>query len=427
MMAINFLQTLFYFSLSPLLTSYSILYGSISNAKWSNWKGWSLLLFFFFYGAIYFVPESSNNDEVRFQEIYFEISQNISSFSELFYYVLDSKAPLELLVPIVAFISNNETIYFILLSLIYGIIFVKIISIFRVTSKISVDNNKELATGYWVILIYITNLYPFWNCINGFRFASASMLFFIAIVSDISNAKRWAVLFLTLIFHNSALLMILIYFLVSYLDIKYRNLNFLFYIYLVTLVYSFLDLKLISNYLPNLIDLIGDEDNASVKSFKGYADSDYLFEKNSEFNNLNWNVKLSSFLSKISTFLIAFITFVGLKSNNLSKKVNFQFFYISMLFLSVSNVLADEIGSIERFNGPALLLLVYSLFSVDSQSYPILRKILIVVLFLLFLLNFRNSFDLTDVRLFQPVIFAAFNDVSLRLVEVWEAYGGINN
>jgi hypothetical protein len=188
-----------------------------------------------------------------------------------------------------------------------------------------------------------------------------------------------------------------------------------------------LDLKLISNYLPNLIDLIGDEDNASVKSFKGYADSDYLFEKNSEFNNLNWNVKLSSFLSKISTFLIAFITFVGLKSNNLSKKVNFQFFYISMLFLSVSNVLADEIGSIERFNGPALLLLVYSLFSVDSQSYPILRKILIVVLFLLFLLNFRNSFDLTDVRLFQPVIFAAFNDVSLRLVEVWEAYGGINN
>ena len=215
MMAINFLQTLFYFSLSPLLTSYSILYGSISNAKWSNWKGWSLLLFFFFYGAIYFVPESSNNDEVRFQEIYFEISQNISSFSELFYYVLDSKAPLELLVPIVAFISNNETIYFILLSLIYGIIFVKIISIFRVTSKISVDNNKELATGYWVILIYITNLYPFWNCINGFRFASASMLFFIAIVSDISNAKRWAVLFLTLIFHNSALLMILIYFLVS--------------------------------------------------------------------------------------------------------------------------------------------------------------------------------------------------------------------
>jgi hypothetical protein len=378
------------------------------------------------------VPEASNGDEVRFQELYYEINQNINSISDLVNHVLTSKAPLEFLVPFLAYLAWNMKIYFLLLSVIYGVIFINVIRIFR-TKLESFSSNADLnksAYGYWFYLIYISNFYPFWNSINGFRFASVSMLFFILVVTNMKNSIRWLMMISLLIFHNSAAILIIFYGGITIFQLDKLNKNIFFGLYFLSLLYLILDLKVLSSYLPDLVGIFGNEENNTVKALQGYTDSDFLSEKSAEIQSLNWNVRLNNFLSSTMRFLMVLFFYLGFRGKDLPKLsiFNTRLFYLSICLFSFTNFLSGEVGSIERFYGPAFMIMSFLFFSYsDNQRLVLLKFFIFLIVFIQFVLQFRVGFDLIGINLFQPLVFGAFNDVSMRLVEIWEAYGGFNN
>ena len=386
----------------------------------------NILLFLFFFGFNYFVLSSTNSDDYRFQQAYYYFQNSIHSLNELYSYVINSKAPTEFFFPLITYFVCKSfaslQVFFIALSVFFGYFYSYNAKFFIIYSE---NNNYKLLK--WVFLFFLL-IFPFWDSINGFRFAAGSHMFFYFLTKNFdfleNKFKKFSLNYLTFfipIFIHSSLSLAIFCFFVVILFPKYK-----FYFYLFLLSWSMNFFKIVDKL--NLNDFVskynfGPEEQK--KSLDGYVQKDTIESNKVFYSSLNWNIKLQDNLKNIIILIVVISLYKKINLN--FKIITLEYFNLALILISIGLFLGIEVSSFARYINTGLLFLflcfsrLNTLFEHRWMNFMFKSGILIYLILL-----FRWSFDLIPLNSLLPS-FSIFNQDKLKLVEWWEKYGGIND
>lgn len=386
----------------------------------------SMFLFMLIFGLNYFVLESTNSDDKRFMEIFLNFKATIHSFNDLFEYVKNSKAPLEIIFPTITFLLAHYTgsllLFFIVLSVFFGFFYSKNLLFFL---KFSNQHNLSFLKYLMILFLFI---FPFWDAINGFRFAAGSHMLFYFVTQnydfEYSKMKKFNYKYLfmfTSVFMHSSLLLVVFLYLFSILFSYHRILFYLFFLVWFLNTFELVNQLNLEKYVSNFS--LGPEEQK--KSLDGYLSKSTIENERIFANSLNWNIKVQKKLFNSIILISVFLIYSRFKIDSLFFEKSLLNF--SLILLIIGFFLEIEVSSFGRYikTGSLFLFLLVSRlenFSVKSLNRFIVKTV--VTVYLIFF--FRLSFDLIPINSILPS-YAILNPDKMKIVEWWEKYGGIND
>ncbi len=388
--------------------------------------GRNLFLFIGFFGLNYFVLVSGNSDDKRFQEVFLLFRSRIHEISQLYDYIYNSKAPLEIVFPILTFFASkftgSLTIFFLTLALVFAFFYER-----NLRFLLKFTTIKDIRVLRYILFLFLF-VFPFWDSINGFRFATGSHMFFYFVMKIYNfelnkfNPINYKYIFLIFpAFVHSSLLLVFFLFLFAFI---LTNNRLMFYVFILSWSLNNFGLvtKLnLSQYISEFS--IGPEEQK--KSLDGYLSEGTIENDRVFYNDSNWNIKVQKNLLNWIVFLFVIIVYLKLIKSNEIKE--YHIFNFTLLLLSFGFFLEIENSSFGRYvkTGQLFLFLLSSrltVFSHNKFSSFLIRFLITIYLILLV----RLSFDIIPFNSFLPG-FSILNPDKLKLVEWWEKYGGIND
>lgn len=396
------------FFISPFLALLSAIFSYRSG--WAQNIAWGFVVFYGFTMSI------SNTwlDANRYRDKFLVMAQGQESLSEFIPQLYSTESGYtDVVQPFTSFLvskfTSNYRIFFAVLGFIFGYFYSR--NIWFLLKK----QEHRLKLGNAILLITFACIIGFWN-LNGFRFWTAAHVFFFGSFSYFSTGKIKGVfiaIFSALI-HFSFLFPIAI--LILYWVFGNR-LQFYFWLFLISLFISELDLNMVNQYLT---DFLPDVFNKKVNS---YTDVDYAISREKQLEVTSWHVAYYGNVLKWT--LVSFIFLIWFKSIKSIRGSNFllSIFSFSLLIAACSNV-AGLIPSGNRFVVLSNLFLcaaVFLFFQYTPRKQLVHKIMPLAVPALIFycLVAIRTGLDTLGVMtiLGNPIL-ALFGNIDTALVEL---------
>jgi hypothetical protein len=398
----NSLYILLVFLLSPLLAVYI----SIKNYK-EAWAKNTICLFSAYYGYT-FVIGNTGSDINRYKSI-FEKHCNIHTSILDFLDSLLKEDNLDIIQPMLSYITSIFTVNFSVFVMIIGLIFGFFLSR-NIWNVLSLSKEKPMWYGVLFIVVFAF-IFAVWD-INVMRFSLAAQIFFYGIYNHLVNKKKWGLLFIFIspFMHFSFSIAIGIYLIYKLIG-NFTKLYFVFF--LVSFTISELSMDVFKNQVSFL-------PQNYIEKTEDYANEDYKERKNQMTENKNFRGKFYQPSLKWSVAIL--LSFIYLNRKKIKGNICLEnLFAFTLLFIAVFNVLS-VIPSMNRFQFMGYLFafaLFYSYFNGVLNKNE--KKIIIICTpFILFYFFIKLRIGLEFTGLFTILggpISGLFNDGDIALIE----------
>jgi hypothetical protein len=286
---------------------------------------------------------------------------------------------------IVSKITFSHSLLFGIFALIFGFFYIKSIS--NLYALYSLNKNY---LSLVLLLIFVFNLNPIFN-INGFRFWTATWIFFYGVYEYFSkkDQKYFVFIFLSILFHFSFIIPVLIFFIYFSFGNHYK-------LYFYLLISSFFFSELVVNILPDYSYLFGEGIAMKVSR---YSNEDYIEKSGELTQNAIEEFKWYLFLpGKLMYYYLLFIFFFILREFKTEIKfIKVDFLSFTLLFISFSNFVSF-VPTMARFKTLSLLFIISYLINVLSiLNFKFRFKIFLlgIIPFILgFIVSIRLGLDL---------------------------------
>ena len=389
----NSIKEFFLLVVSFFLLPFSSLVMSLLLYK-KKWSRHLFVLFCFYFGYTFIIPVTGG-DSAFYNSVlvdYFNSQISFKNFIEGLFTIETQQT--DLYQPFVTWIVSRFTddyhVLFAVFGLVFGIFYSKILwFIFdRISYKIS---------GFAIILFLMLLLInPIWN-INGVRMWTALEVYVYGVLLFFFKNKKKGIFYmiLSVVFHISFFIPLV--FFVLYLILPKNKGNFLFYLYVGSILLSNLPLNFlngIAGYFPDIIRF----------KLESYTDANFASNAKEDFESSSFFIRFAVFSLNFSMILIVFfIRFYFIK------KVRVDFttlnFYHFIIFSLIWTNIFSMVPSGGRFLSFSYIILIFfvliNLIEIRSNNQFFYLKNLVIPLFgAFFVYNFRNFLDYQCFSLF---------------------------
>lgn len=323
------------FVLSPIVS----LVIALKNyrAPWVKNLVWAFIIF---YGANFFIY-----DDLMDANRYAEKLKNLhnteitaDNFLGLFFSDEESSY-LDFAAPVITFViarfTDNYSVLFCVYALVFGFFYSR--NLWFLLERLE-ENIKPAAL---ILFIMICLVVPFWS-INGFRFWTATQVFLYGMLPYLFLERKSKYLMLAgaaIFFHFSYFLPMLI---VGFSYAYTKNLTVLFYAFLCSFLFSFVQLQGLQDFL------MGHAPDFLHKKLTTYVNQDYADNLQEAESSSKWFVLLKGQVIKCFTFFIICFSFILHRNFIMSKPVLFNSFCM-ILYLLIGFNMLSAIPSSGRF------------------------------------------------------------------------------
>ncbi len=367
----------------------------------SPWAKNIIWLFCGFFGFTFVIP-GEGPDAHRYREKFLAISEAKLSASDYFQRVQNGEFGRgDYLEPTISYLLGLITTDYRVLFAAYGVIFGFFFS--RNIWFLMDHVHDRLRNHALPILIMFILLVPIWQ-INGFRFWTATHIFFFAAIQLVymSNTKSgYLFLILSILTHISFILPAILLLVFHRMP---KNANFFMLLILLSTLFLRIDLEWLLNRLP--LDLVAQY----FPSFTTYLEEEYAQKRAKAAEATRWFVRFQTLALIVFTILSAILV-VGIQRQRIASKASLNLLYLGLLIFSVTTIL-NVIPSMGRFYTLSFLLTFGSLF-VMAQEHQWSRQLQWAALttygfiMLPVLIQLRNAIDFTGLAtLFCPPLLA---------------------
>ncbi len=376
---------LFAFILFIVWPFYSVI-NAIRNFR-SSWSKNIVWVFIIFYGYT-FVVSSSELDANRYRDKFIQVAKTqitAQNFTAVFF---DKNSQnLDIIEPLIIFslsrLTNNWHLLFVSFGLIFGYFYSRNIwyLVERMGDRVSATN---------MLLIFVFSLIVGFWLINGFRFWTATHMFFFGAIPFLveKKTKNLWVAVLAIFMHFSFLIPVAIF--IFYVLLGNR-VSIYFYFFVATFFISSLNLSAINEIV---IAYIPDVFHSRVNS---YVNQDYYDGIKELDSKLNWYVILYGNLFKWVFNILLIIIYVSKKEYFKSNRSLFSLFNFCLLLFGCSN-LFGLVPSGGRFENLAELFtisffLFYLRFFFDDHLIKKAFQFAMPIFIFFCVINIRIAFD----------------------------------
>jgi hypothetical protein len=389
----NSIKEFFLLVVSFFLLPFSSLVMSLLLYK-KKWSRHLFVLFCFYFGYTFIIPVTGG-DSAFYNSVlldYFNSQISFKSFVDGLFTIETQQT--DLYQPFVTWIVSRFTddyhVLFAVFGLVFGIFYSKILwFIFdRISYKIS---------GFAIILfLMLLLLNPIWN-INGVRMWTALEVYVYGVLLFFFKNKKRGILYmlLSVVFHISFFIPLV--FFALYLSLPKGKGNFLFYLYVGSILLSNLPLNFlngIAEYFPDIIRF----------KLESYTNADYAVNVKEDFESSSFFIRLAIFSLNFSMILIVFFMrfyFIKKVKVDLITLNFFNFIIFSLIWTNIFSI----VPSGGRFLSFSYILIMFfmlmNLTKMQSNNQFAYLKMLIIPLFgAFFVYNFRNFLEYQGFSLF---------------------------
>lgn len=341
-------------------------------------------LFTIFLGATFYFNEA--DDSARYvMDLESSFGLNFSEFVEQKLFE-SGKFRIDFLQPLINYLVSRFTSDGHVLYMVYGAIFGFFYS--RNIAYLLERFETKIKPESLAFLVIFVCYMPF-HTMNGFRFNTSVHIFMYGLIQYILYPKKLRGVFFitsTIFLHDTFIISIFFFFLFVLFNRFNNVIHVVFYVYILSFVFSNLDTQFVKDFIENYEIVRKDRAN--------YLNEEYGELVNKETQGINFYVKykfLISNLLMISTFTWLYFTRLKLISNN---KEIFSFFIFAML-LSIFTNLTDKIPSMMRFYSIVYMCFAAMLY-LFFNSYRFVRQpewYKITTLFVAYLLSIVSIWD----------------------------------
>ena len=362
----------------------------------------NILISSYFFILIYGFTFISNNDgfdSVAYLDIMYQISDNINRFgvvesfsnsvliyNDFFVYTL---------IYIVAYIYPNPHFLFLVLSALFGLVYISFVNlILKYDFKFSWTNIIVFISILMVVFIHEINIIRFW--------LSSILIVYISIILAQNNKlkpRHYFLLVLTPIIHWSSLLYIgavIFYLLLK----KYNNIFFISFVFTLLIRLFFKDYFL--NEISQFFSVYDTKAEIYYKStVNGYASDKFV------------NVITSRFLYIFNIINAIVILFYYKFKNDLFYS-NRNLYSLMLVFLSLGNMTL-LISSGDRFIRVSIILFLSFLLISNKRNVQLIKRMLLVVLIPFILIQLRAFSFTFSLELLLTPLFMFFNNTEISI------------
>lgn len=296
-----------------------------------------LILSFFF--GISFVVSTHGGDSERYAAALDKYHKNGFTLYQVIETFYDEEgAQLDIYQQTVTWLVSNFTgnpkPLFAIFAIVFGFFWFK--SLIIVRENVIVPMKGLIA----ITFLFLVLLNPIWN-INGVRMWTAIGSFFYGfLLIHVENKKKgWFFILLSIFIHFSLILSVALYFLVRLIPAK--NINVLFFLYLISFFLGELDL----GFVRGIFELVPN----FFQSKRGYVSDEYIEVISENQDKFNLFVVLARSTLKYIILTICSLIFYYIKIKKIKHNdLTFKFFVLALPFLVFSN-LASSVPSGIRF------------------------------------------------------------------------------
>jgi hypothetical protein len=389
---------------------------AIRNYK-SEWAKNIVWLFVIFHGYTLTVHSETAEGSIDANRYKLQLSEmagqemSFNNFTALLY--SDDTEYLDIFQPILIFLisrfTTNHHILFAIFGLIFGFFYSRNLwyLIGRAGPQIKSVNIPIILTFAFIV--------GFWE-INGFRFWTATLVFFYGVFPFLFEGKKKYLLFsvLSIFIHFSYLFPVLIF--LIYLALGKRT-NFFFVLFFASMFLKELNLSVIGDYLSNNLPEI------FLPRVKGYTNEEYAKEIADTYLTANWYAVIYKDILK--WVIVGFMTVIFFKGRKyINRNKNFESIFSFTLFLYAISNTFSLIPSGGRFLYLANLfafafILLYVQFAPGVATIKRLITLSVPALILYCLVSVRIAFDTMGFfSVFGNPFLTFFIDVDITLIEV---------
>jgi EpsG family len=310
---------------------------------------------------------------------------------------------------LVSRVTGNHHILFAIFGLIFGFFYSR--NIWYLIDKAG----RGMKSVNIPIILTFAFIVGFWE-INGFRFWTATLVFFYGVLPYLFEGKKKYLIFsfLSIFIHFSYLFPIVI--LLIYL-VAGRRANIYFALFIASMFIKELNLSTIGDYLSNNLPEI------FLPRVKGYTSEDYANEIADTYLTANWYAVI--YRDILKWVIVAFMTVVFFKGKKfIDNNKNFDsVFSFTLLLYAIANIFS-LVPSGGRFLYLANLcafafILLYVQFAPDLKIIKKLITLSVPALILYCIVSVRIAFDTMGFfSIFGNPLLTFFIDVDITLIEV---------
>lgn len=395
------------FLLSPFIS----LYIALKNYR-ANYAKNIIWLFTAFFGYTFIIDVNSDFDILRykqdFENYYVFGGSYYNFFAEIF---SGDTANADILVPFIGFtvfnITENYTIYLIVISLIYGYLYSR--NIWYIIDRV----NGDLMTNTIIYIVVFAFLFPIWRGINGPRFSIGVHLYFFGMCKYILENKKYGLLIasLSVLSHFSLLFTVVISWVYSIFGNK---MNIYFILFAISLFIKEINISGLNDFAEQLPTVFS-------KRINDYTNEDYLKSVSDANMTVNWYAQYYIIMSRWTASGIILLMYFNARDYFKENKAQSDLFAFTLLLLSFANIMS-LVASGDRFLSFAYLF-VYAIYAWFTNNFTTTKAIFFTfnkfaqyTLILFFIVEIRIGFDFMGyVTIFgNPLIASLFeNDQAL--------------
>ncbi|SHM19160.1 EpsG family protein [Flavobacterium chilense] len=389
----NSIKEFFLLVTSFFLWPFSSLVMSLLLYK-KKWSRHLFVLFCFYFGYTFIIPVTGGDSEFYNSVLsdYFNSQISFKNFVEGLFTIETQQT--DLYQPIVTWIvsrfTDNYHVLFAVFGLVFGIFYSKILwFIFdRINYKIS---------GFAIVLFLMLLLInPIWN-INGVRMWTALEVCVYGALLFFYKNKKGGIFYmiLSVVFHISFFIPLV--FFVLYMLLPKSKGNFLFYLYVGSILLSSLPLNFlngIAEYFPDIIRF----------KLESYTDDNFASNAKEDFESSSYFIRLAIFSLNFSMIIIVFFVrfyFIKKVKDDFITLNFFNFIIFTLIWTNIFSMVPSG-GRFLSFSYIILMSFVLiNLTKIRLNNKFLYFKALILPLFgAFFVYNFRNFLDYQCFSLF---------------------------
>jgi len=354
-------STLIFYFLWPIAG----LYLALSNYR-NEWSKNIFWLFCIFFGYCFIIGGTNSTDSYYYAQVFSQYTNSKLSLKELLSsFYSESSNYVDMASPLITFlvaqITNNPRILFVVFGLIFGYFYSR--NIWLVLDHIEGNLSK-------VVLIFIfafSLLNPIWN-INGFRMWTAAHLFLFGTLPFLleGNKKRlyWSVV--SVFFHFSFMAPVAILFLFIFLR---NRLNIYMGFFVLTIFIKELDLNVVRSALSFLPDVF-------QSRVSGYTNLDYAETIKMMGQSLNWYITVSANVIQWISYLFALFIYLFCRQVLKSRSDLLTLFCFSIFLFGFANI-ASQMPAGGRFIMVANMFM-FSFLAIFISTFPRIKYLPLV-------------------------------------------------
>ena len=310
---------------------------------------------------------------------------------------------------LVALFTKNGDVLFAVFGLVFGFFYSR-----NIWFLFECIKSKEINILLWLVLISFVCVVGFWS-LGGVRMWTAGHIYFFGTTKYFSGRKKIGLFIAisTILIHFSFILPVVL--LVIYIWIKPPN-NILFYLFLGTLVFSSLELKVVSNFIESYLPQILEARTVN------YTSEDYA-ERISQLNaSGNWYiVNLNKVLLFVVTGIFCFFHFQSTFLKRLNN-IGYNIYGFSLTLLILANLLSGVPSGV-RYMLLAQLFALAAIVNFLSLKLPkyVIRNISYTWPFFVFfiIVSMRVAFDsLTFDGVFSNPILVLIANTGIPIIDL---------